>query len=573
MSISRKKFLQQSACVLAGACLPYSKLFAKLPDPLKKITGDTYHPVDCLPIGLGTGKYKYSESDIQIDGGFYSKLYNGGYTVNGFCNDVEYALEGDSPDNGPVGCGDPNINACLKVDFQNSNPFRYRVYYPKTTKHDYDSRPLPVCIFFHAGGFKECSVYGDPVITNLCMFLARKGYICFSVEYRRGRIIDFTNYPNIQVSVQQQLARYRGIQDGCGAIRSFMKRNMSGDPQKFPFTFDTTQVFIGGDSEGGIIALGCAYYRTSADLVTNQNMIDSTFPKTSGSPPLKSILGNMHTDYYYAPVDSQYWPTFAGVISLWGGLVIPHSLDGNNDNGTHEVNFFKYGAPGTFDNPPLICFHGALDNVIPFYDYPVGSLSQDYDLSPYQSNASSNYNAENLCTKNADINCTTSGNTFTQKAISNTIELKLMSSLNMYHVMKQLNRFSELYVDCFAHHGLDADDAACGTCTLEPDNKFKKPLDENNCQDCAYQSSYGTDSNSQEATTEYFAGRIAVFTHANMYYRIHFPSTPVLTFGALGESFFKDCENKRECNQLSNPDPCNDTTLCDGSPLFPETTE
>lgn len=218
--------------------------------------------------------------------------------------------------------------------------------------------------------------------------------------------------------------------------------------------------------------------------------------------------------------------------------------------------------------PPLISFHGQLDDVIPFYDEPPSPTfrTQDYDLSPFNGSAPANYNAESLCTKNADINCPANGSgmTFTQKAVA-AVELTSLSSLNLYRVMKQLNIFSELYVDCSAKHGLDTNDNTCGTCLSNPSNKFLR----SDCINlCTYTSNYGTNSNSQQSTIEYFAGRIAVFTHAIMYKKLHFPSNPLITFGALGESFFKDCENKRECNQLSNPAPCNNSTLCDGSPVF-----
>lgn len=120
------------------------------------------------------------------------------------------------------------------------NPFRYKAYYPKITVHDYVNRPLPVYIFFHAGGFQECPNYEPPLINNLCIELSRKGWICFTVEYRRGRIKDTDT---TKLSVQEQFARYRAIQDGCGAIRSIIKKNRPGDAERFPFIIDETPGF------------------------------------------------------------------------------------------------------------------------------------------------------------------------------------------------------------------------------------------------------------------------------------------------------------------------------------------
>ncbi|MEP6466820.1 MAG: hypothetical protein ABJB05_10975 [Parafilimonas sp.] len=129
--------------------------------------------------------------------------------------------------------------------------------------------------------------------------------------------------------------------------------------------------------------------------------------------------------------------------------------------------------------------------------------------------------------------------------------------------MKQLNKYSELYVDCSMHHGLDDDCVSCGIITSA------KAIDD--CTPCTYGSTFGTSATNQKTTEEYMAGRFAVFSHAIMWNRIHHPGTPVLPFGATGESFFRDCENKRECNQTENPTLCNTSTLCDGHLVLPQT--
>lgn len=297
MTTSRKQFLQQSAFALAGTCLPFQKLFAN--NVSYKLAKDTYHPVDCS-INLATSyKYSYNENDpaasqVKVADGFYSYPYNDGVnppnTINPFSNDVMYAGESSFDD---AGAACPTVTQCRNVDINNENPFRYKVYYPKFSVHDYNARPLPVYIFFHAGGFQECSNYELKLITNLCIELARKGWICFSVEYRRGRIEDTDTS---KFSVQAQLARYRAIQDGCGAIRSIMKKNRANDPEKFTeFKIDENQVFVGDTSAGGIIALGCAYYQTSADLVTSQN-INSVHVKKPGSTyNIYQTLGKMQS--------------------------------------------------------------------------------------------------------------------------------------------------------------------------------------------------------------------------------------------------------------------------------------
>jgi acetyl esterase/lipase len=553
MNTTRKGFLKQSALAVLSTSIPFSKIFSK--DKFaSKNTLDTYHPVDCS-IDLATSyQYTYDKqhpdtSQITISDGYYSAPDGGSNTTNIFSDDVLYVLEGQFPD---AGLCDPNpsTNQCNNYDFnpfnppsyQGTNPFKYKVYYPKTTVHDYTEMPLPVYIFFHAGGFQECPAYTLPLINNLCIELSKKGFICFTVEYRRGRILDTDT---TKTSVQQQFARYRAIQDGCGAIRSIIKKNRAGDPERFPFIIDESQVFVGGTSAGGIVAMGAAYYSTSADLTTYQTMIDLAFPKGSSTVnEIKDVLGNMHANYYYAPVDANYWPKIIGVASLWGGIVMPKSYDGASneaDLALVEATFFQ--LPNLVNNnPPLICFHGALDTTVPFYD----GTGQDLDLSPPPMGISQNYNAENFCTA--------SGGTFTQKAFSTSVELKMCSSLNMFLVMRRLNRFSEFYLDCSMAHGLDEDCVTCGTTP----SRHK-----DDCSPCTYTSNFGTSATNQIQTAVYMAQRIAVFSQAIM------ASPTVLLFGAKGRPYFKDCENFRTCNGAeSHACGTGGYTLCNGQSLY-----
>jgi acetyl esterase/lipase len=548
MTLSRKQFLQQCSFGIAGACLPFSTSFAKNLGSLNKNSaGDTYHPLD-LTVDLATSyKYTYNKnnpllSEIAVLPGYYS--------LNPPTKDVLYKLEGQAP--GEQCDPEPASNECNNYDFDpfnppnyiGDNPFRYKVYYPKESIHDYELMPLPVYIFFHAGGFQECSSYELPLINNLCIELSQKGWICFTVEYRRGRISDLVD--TTKISVQEQNARYRAIQDGCGAIRSIMKKNRPeavADGQRFPFTIDEDQVFIGDTSAGGIIALGCAYYQTSDDLITSQAMIDFAHPKAMGSTyNIKQTLGKMHVDYYYAPPEQQYWPKISGVANLWGGIVIPKNKDNT------EPSFFQ--PTQTNANPPLIAFHGSDDELIFFED----GVDQDIDLSPPPDIGSpADFNSDNLCT--------ISNRFFSQKAFDNTIELKMCSSLNMYLVLKNLNRFTELYVDCSMGHGLDSN---CGCGSFNNKNKD----DNNNCTvNCIpYSSNFGLASaTNQQLTTEYMAQRIAVFSFEIM------NSSTVLGFGAKGRSYFKDCENFRKANQTPSlsTHACGQggLTLCGGAAI------
>lgn len=379
---------------------------------------------------------------------------------------------------------------------------------------------------------------------------SRKGFIYFSVEYRRGRSKD---QDGSKTSVQQQMASYRAIQDGCGAIRSIIKKNRDGAFSPF-FKIDETQFFVGGASAGGVVAMGCAYYRTSVDLITDQSMIDDAFKKATGSTyNIKQVLGKMHSDYYYAPVDAQYWPIIKGVICMWSGIAIPYSFDGGNDKGASEKDFFKTTTE-PWANPPMIAFHGDDDIVFPFYD----NSAQNLNLSPIPGFAENNYNSENLCT--------IQNRTFTQyidptPGPPDIPELKMCSTLNMFYILKKLNRCTELYLDCDMGHGLDKN---CGGCAGDENNLTK----DKDCDPCIFDSNFGTNSVNTEQVITYMAQRIAVFFHAIMNYSgsNHPP------YNYTNRPFFKECENYRTCGEGNNNNcstPINDI-LCDGTAIILE---
>ena len=91
MPTTRKKFIQQTAFVLAGSYLPFSKLFAKDSvlkkkglfenDSLIDCLGDNFHPKNCEISLVNSYKYTYrtntdgsvaSNSDIDVLDGYYS---------------------------------------------------------------------------------------------------------------------------------------------------------------------------------------------------------------------------------------------------------------------------------------------------------------------------------------------------------------------------------------------------------------------------------------------------------------------------------------------------------------------
>ena len=411
------------------------------------------------------------------------------------------------------GIGDPNNDVSV---------LRYRAYYPVSTwedpqnGHNYIDYPLPCVVLFYAGGFKECPDYVQPGITTVCEQLALRGYIAITVDYRSGRILD---NDGARTSVQQQLAPYRGIQDGRGAIRSIVKRNLSNHGDLF--TINTDQFFIGGQSAGAIIALGVTYYR-------DQAMINQVFPTDTGSLTIENALGHINSHYYYGEPgpdleNPKYWPRIRGMMNCWRGINIPYSFDGNSppplntsNLGTVEKGFFQATSGNGKINPPMIGFAGALDTTIPFVDNKKQNFMNSVTLK---------YKSENFC-------LATTGNFILKDPSPNQIFVKQCSAQNMYYILKELNKYTELYVDCNMKHGI---------------NDYTKD-------------NFGVNATNNDDVFTYIAVRTAIFFQTIMNVTPLNGASP--PFGYTGKSLFRSLNdtshitNQRTCGQCEQSNPC-----------------
>lgn len=186
------------------------------------------------------------------------------------------------------------------------------LYYPNLGIDTSVKRPF--IMLFHGGGFSSGDKQsGD--IKDLCIHLARRGFVCASVNYRLG--YDFTEYG-------QYKARYRAIQDGHAAMR-YVVNNAN------VVRIDTNWIFVGGQSAGSLLALGMVY--------AGQSELDSIsllYSATATSVELGNLhtSGNNLTDTY----------TFKGIFNNWGGVA------------ESEVDFNEM--------LPTVAFHGELDTLV-----------------------------------------------------------------------------------------------------------------------------------------------------------------------------------------------------------------
>ncbi len=186
------------------------------------------------------------------------------------------------------------------------------LYYPNL---GIDSSPKrPFIMMFHGGGFSSGNKQsGD--IKDLCIHLARRGFVCASVNYRLG--YDFTEYG-------QYKARYRAIQDGHAAMR-FIVNNAN------TVRIDTNWLFVGGQSAGSLLALGMVY----ADPI-ELDSVSLLYSTNSISAELGNLYrsGNNLTNTY----------SFKGIFNNWGGITASE-VDAN-------------------EMLPTIAFHGELDSTV-----------------------------------------------------------------------------------------------------------------------------------------------------------------------------------------------------------------
>lgn len=180
-------------------------------------------------------------------------------------------------------------------------------------------RPVVVMAFGGAFlvGFKE-----QPQLVALCNYLAQCGYVVVSIDYRLG-----FNSASTNSTIR---AVYRAVQDMHAAIR-FLKHNHS------TYKIDTTLVFAGGNSAGGVTALHSAY------LSENDRSLYPIFAPTYG--------GGLFLN----------WPNL-GCIDCTGNNYV------HNGNPTAVINLWGAIADTLFmksaTDAPVVSFHGTADLIV-----------------------------------------------------------------------------------------------------------------------------------------------------------------------------------------------------------------
>ncbi|HRI19996.1 MAG TPA: hypothetical protein PLA68_03550 [Panacibacter sp.] len=477
----RNKYFQ----LLWWFCCTFICSYAQPPLPL---------PSDSTPANCSWDLVGKIFDDISVA----SPQYYGKNSGSPAYSDVAYSVEYENCDDDGYGC-----------EMNDNGDLVYMAYYP--THHNYLQAPLPVLLLFHPGGFSDCSKYTLDMMDSLCVKFARRGFITFNCEYRRGRLIDLDDTINANgyTSVQQNIAAYKGIQDARGAIRSVITLERNHVSLGLPFQIDTTKMFIGGASAGGVAAIGAAYYH-------RQGMVDSSFPVAAGTSKFKDVLQPIDADFYYGASTIDYYSKIKGVLGMWCGIPIPKEYENN------QTNFFLNGINAN-NIPRFIGFHGADDNIFPITNE---DNRQQVFFSPSTHSA---YNSTTQCLPPSK-SLRLEGNPFTYDIISG-------SSLNMYHIVKDVGNLAEMYIECHMKHGLDEKDGP------------------------TFNSDFGTGFHTQEELWEYIVERTACFFQLVL--NNVTPDYDHLT------TLFIDCQNNRSsysnsCNYLNENSSCADDEDCAG---------
>jgi len=182
----------------------------------------------------------------------------------------------------------------------------------------------PIIIMAHGGSF----LLGDrATMSTYCEYYAQRGYVAASIDYRLydGPLFPFPDSTKLLDVV------IKAMGDMKAAVR-FIRKDAATTNQ---FNIDTANIFIGGQSAGGILALHTAYIN---DLVEVQDsFIYSAIIANGGiegttDDPANSALG------YSSEVD--------GIINQFGGLYDPSWIQAGD--------------------VPIMSIHGTNDDVVPY---------------------------------------------------------------------------------------------------------------------------------------------------------------------------------------------------------------
>jgi len=182
----------------------------------------------------------------------------------------------------------------------------------------------PVVIMAFGGSF----IWGDKAtMAYYCDYFAKRGYVAASIDYR---LYDgpFFPFPDSIVMLDVVI---KAVGDMKAAVRYFRKDAATTNQYKI----DTNNIFIGGQSAGGILAAHTAYINDLSEVKDSfiyHGIIANGGLEGTTDDPANSAIG--------------YSSEIHGVINQFGGL--------------YDPDYIKQG------DVPFISIHGTNDDVVPY---------------------------------------------------------------------------------------------------------------------------------------------------------------------------------------------------------------
>jgi para-nitrobenzyl esterase len=187
----------------------------------------------------------------------------------------------------------------------------------------------PLIILAHGGSF-VAGIRTNPSMVALGDAFAKRGYVVASISYRLMSFLDLLSAEGALNGVA------RALSDGRAAVRYFRK---TVDLEANPYGIDENQIYFGGNSAGGVIAVHAAFMQV--EEITDPALL-------AALEILGGIEGDSGNDGYSSDV--------RGAISLAGAVA--------------DVDFISLSE----NNKLLISCHGDEDGTVPYScGQPLGS--------------------------------------------------------------------------------------------------------------------------------------------------------------------------------------------------------
>jgi hypothetical protein len=188
------------------------------------------------------------------------------------------------------------------------------ICYPSAAADSFDKRPLIILI--HGGAFL---VGSRNDMNSMCIEFAKRGFVAATIGYRLGW--DFGTSICGGDTISNAKAVYRGFQDAHAALRYLVAHAAT-------YKIDTSWIFAGGESAGGVSSLNLAF-SSQSEMNARLSFLQ---------PQLGDINNSGNT--------LQNTFSLKGIFNNWGSIV--------------ETDFIT-----AVDAIPMIAFHGALDATLP----------------------------------------------------------------------------------------------------------------------------------------------------------------------------------------------------------------